>query len=128
MIPTRFRWAACQVEILSKLHCVADIRDGLQNLPKTLDATYERVLSNMPEEHRSTAKKALLLLSNSDFNFSDVLTLREAVAVDIENQTYDPADSSLLSVDVLANICTCLVRITEGSGGRIEVRLAHYTV
>ena len=33
----RFRWAACQINILGILHNVSDIRKALHELPETLD-------------------------------------------------------------------------------------------
>ncbi|KAK4207361.1 hypothetical protein QBC37DRAFT_355404, partial [Rhypophila decipiens] len=58
----RFRWASCQIDVLSRLHTIPDIRQALSDLPRGLDATYKRILLSIPEEHKHRAKKALLLL------------------------------------------------------------------
>ena len=46
MLPHRFRWTFCQLEVLR--HCLPpSIRGILDELPETLDETYERVLKNI---------------------------------------------------------------------------------
>ncbi|KAM7184713.1 hypothetical protein V8F33_012827, partial [Rhypophila sp. PSN 637] len=62
LVKGAFRWASCQIEVLSRLHTISDIRKALSDLPRGLDATYERILLSIPEEHKHRAKKALLLL------------------------------------------------------------------
>ncbi len=86
----RFRWAACQLDILGRLHTVADVRRALRSLPKGLDATYEQILLNIPDEHQKRAKQTLLLLSGPDsIHLTDPEELAEVVMVDVENLAYD---------------------------------------
>ena len=51
MVPDRFQWALCQLDMLRR--CMpSSIRKALNELPTTLDETYERVLQEIPEEKR----------------------------------------------------------------------------
>ncbi|KAK3905757.1 hypothetical protein C8A05DRAFT_41334 [Staphylotrichum tortipilum] len=48
-----FRWVVCQIDAIQRLRPVNSIvKAALANLPKTLDETYERVFSRVPDEHR----------------------------------------------------------------------------
>ena len=126
----RFRWAACQIEVLSRLHTISDIRKALGDLPEGLDATYERILLSIPEEHKHRAKKALLLLSGGNLSFERprVKDLAEAIVVDIDNLMFDPADRILKPKEFLAELCTSLVRIDETDPQNPRLLLAHHTV
>jgi hypothetical protein len=117
------------MEILSKLHSIADVRKALHSLPKGLDATYERILLSIPEEHQMRARKALLLLSGPRWeNFSNPYALAEAIMVDINDLTYEPKDRILLPEEFLGQLCTCLVTLDETHPQQPLLRLAHYTV
>ena len=49
MILVRFRWVFCQLDTLRR--CMASsIRKALNELPTTLDDTYERALQEIPKE------------------------------------------------------------------------------
>jgi hypothetical protein len=61
----RFRWLECQLEALRKCLTVASVRDALRHLPSTLDATYDRIMSNIHQEYRKEAHCALQLLTSS---------------------------------------------------------------
>ncbi|KAH9003233.1 hypothetical protein EDB83DRAFT_2682426 [Lactarius deliciosus] len=56
-----FRWVFCQLEVLR--HCLpASIRQTLDQLPGSLDETYMRVLSQIPEANRAHAHRMLQCL------------------------------------------------------------------
>jgi hypothetical protein len=61
---SRFRWVACQIDILGSLRTISDFRKALGELPETLYATYERVLLGIPRRYPRTAGKSLQLLSD----------------------------------------------------------------
>ena len=85
----RFRWAACQIDILGRLHSVCDIRKALQELPETLDETYERILMKIPQKSSRLAHKVLQLLAFDDEKlFSTLNALAEAVVVDVEQLSF----------------------------------------
>ena len=61
LLPSRFRWVFCQLEVLR--HCLpASIRQTLDQLPKSLDETYLRMLSQIPEANRAHAHRMLQCL------------------------------------------------------------------
>ncbi|KAK4950134.1 hypothetical protein LTR10_011111 [Elasticomyces elasticus] len=70
-----FRWAACQLEDLAtiKIHSPKYIRARLTGLPRTLPATYKRMLSAIEEEYVEAAKHALTWLAFAESE----LTLQE---------------------------------------------------
>ncbi len=61
LLPYRFRWVFCQLEVLR--HCLpASIRQTLDQLPKSLDETYLRVLSQIPQANQAHAHRMLQCL------------------------------------------------------------------
>jgi hypothetical protein len=57
----RFRWVFCQLEVLR--HCLpASIRETLNQLPKSLDDTYLRVLNQIPQANQAHAHRMLQCL------------------------------------------------------------------
>lgn len=57
----RFRWVFCQLEVLR--HCLpASIRQTLDQLPESLDETYLRVLSQIPQANQAHAHRMLQCL------------------------------------------------------------------
>ena len=109
------------------------MRHALRNLPPTLDATYDRILINIPHEYRREAHCALQLLTVS----RRPLTLHEvaeAVAIDPERETFDP-ENRLRDHEALLEICSSLL-IVSGyvnhlpftNCSRDELRFAHYSV
>ncbi|KAK6400537.1 hypothetical protein LTR81_024200 [Elasticomyces elasticus] len=81
-----FRWAYCQLQKLKKLRSTKPkyITAALQSLPRTLDATYERMLTGVGEVYR---KEALVLLRWLSYAQSP-LSLRELA----EGAIIDPED------------------------------------
>ena len=62
ILPNRFRWVHCQVEVLYR--CFArNLRRTLDELPKTLDATCERILREVPEQNRDDAHRLFQCLT-----------------------------------------------------------------
>jgi hypothetical protein len=123
----RFRWAFCQLDILGRLKTVPDIRKALTELPKTLDETYERILSKIPNKNRKHVHKALQFLAfgnDSDIFDLNLVQLAEAVVVDVEQLSFNPDDRFLQPKDLL-EMCTCLVSYDDTTS---EIVLAHYSV
>jgi hypothetical protein len=118
----RFRWVACQLDILGRVNSRPEIRKALGELPDTLEDTYERILAKIPPSNRSIAHKALQIIAIEGDTFS-IEQLAEAVIVDIDQGSFT-TDSRLLDPTDLLEICTCLVTINEDE----NVSLAHYTV
>ena len=61
IVSNRFRWVFCQLDTLRR--CLpSSIRNALNELPTTLDNTYERVLQGIPKEKRQHAHRAFQCL------------------------------------------------------------------
>jgi len=101
----------------------AAIRKSLQELPASLDETYDRVLISLSPEDKPFALHALTVLcAYGDQMDSDVLLGAMALSCTHEPPCFDPA---LVDFDSLQEACSCLIR--EVSPGE-RVVLAHYTV
>ena len=48
---TRFRWVVCQLDAIRDYKKISLLNKTLKSLPKTLDETYERILSSIPDEY-----------------------------------------------------------------------------
>src|SRR5882757_8108450 len=60
-IRDRFRWAICQLEVLR--HCFpSSIRQILEELPESLDETYERILREIRKPNQGHAHRLLQCL------------------------------------------------------------------
>src|SRR6266699_6083231 len=78
----RFRWAFCQLQALR--HCLAPrVRHMLQELPETLDETYERILRDINKANRDHAHCLLQCLTVA-VRPLHVAELAEVLAVDFE--------------------------------------------
>lgn len=56
---SRFRWADCQIDALRLCVTQNSIEEALNSLPRTLDATYERILLRIDQAHVRLARAAL---------------------------------------------------------------------
>ncbi|CAG8972685.1 hypothetical protein HYALB_00010848 [Hymenoscyphus albidus] len=92
-----FRWVDCQLVSLSKCLTRNDIKKALKSLPKTLDETYERILTSVDEEHRPKLVLALKWISGAERPLK-INELAEAIVIDpmeyppfqVENRLPDP--------------------------------------
>lgn len=138
----RFRWVSCQVDALRRCRRASSIREALDNLPETLDETYDRILLSIPHEDRKDALAALHFLAFSACPVS-VADVAEAVIVDHHSCSFDPEDrlpDPFDIVDVLSTLVICsstqIAMGTERAGHdrypgaerATEIRLAHYSV
>ena len=101
----------------------AAIRKSLQELPASLDETYERILISLSPEDKQFALHALkVLCAYGNPMDSDVLLGAMALSCTHEPPCFDPA---LVDFDSLQEACSCLIRkVSPGE----RVVLAHYTV
>ncbi|KIW05058.1 uncharacterized protein PV09_04213 [Verruconis gallopava] len=106
-----FRWAACQLAELRKCLKPAQIRAELNKLPKTLDETYARILSNVPEMYRSELRAALIFLAFSARPMT-IQEIAEATSINVANQSFSVDDRFCDAYDLL-EICSSLVSLTE---------------
>jgi ankyrin repeat protein len=125
----RFRWAFCQLEILR--HCLPpSVRLTLDELPESLDETYERVLKEIKKPNRDHALRLLQCLVVAIWPL-DVKELAEVLAVDFNdadgipklktNWRWEDEEQALLSS------CSSLITIVETEDYRL-VQFSHFSV
>lgn len=135
----RFRWAVCQLDTLGKCVNRAKVRKALKELPRTLDATYERVLCAIDEENAIYAVRILQWLAFSSRPLY-VEEVAEVVALDHQRRPVlnkeeileDPLDalsicSSLLTIRTSSD-WDFLQRGESAAGSGRVISLAHYSV
>ena len=138
-VKNRFRWAVCQLDALKRLKSERHIvMKALQNLPKTLYETYDRIFSLIPMEERIIAHHVLRWIAHhtETFIFADAMpfeVLIQAAVASTVALTGEP-NERLYDLDTLREICGCLIEISprEYPQGDSEtyssVSFAHYTV
>lgn len=119
----RFRWAACQLDILRTCLSPSAVRKALQTLPKDLDETYERILCSIEEESRGIAFTALQFLTFSARPVT-LVELAEIVAINPRTSIFIEIDRLFDPSDILL-VCSSLVSCYNS---RRWTLLAHYSV
>src|SRR6266403_5041019 len=125
----RFRWVFCQLECLR--HCLPpSVRHTLDELPETLDETYERVLKEIKKPNRDHARRLLQCLVVA-IRPLGVEELAEILAVDFEdaegvpklnpNWRWEDEEQALLAT------CSSLIDIVDTFKSRI-VQFSHFSV
>ena len=130
---TRFRWVACQLEVLAKCSNLSELRKDLHSLPSTLEETYERILLSIPEERRNDVVELLQWLAFSVRPLT-LLEMTEVFAIDRDKHRFDP-DRRPRKPHAILNNCSSLVKVTYTDGyNTVSVResgtlsLAHLSV
>ena len=97
--------------------------EALENLPKGLFATYDRILENVDKTDVEFAQKALswLLVSVRPLRLTEVV---EAIAIDVPSRRLD-RDSTFNDEQDLLETCSSLVAYNDDTG---VISLSHYTV
>src|SRR5271167_983338 len=85
----RFRWVVCQLDTLRTCLKRSALLKALNQLPKTLDETYDRILLRIPEDYHHDAQVIFTLLAFSPRPIS-LEEASEAVAIDLEEKSFDP--------------------------------------
>jgi hypothetical protein len=125
---SRFQWVSCQIDSLRRCLPVR-IRDALDELPKTLDATYERSLLDIEEENWEYAHRVFQCIAVAYRPFH-IKELAEILAIDfkagciptvVEDRRPDDPIQALLST------CSSLIAVIEDSGSQ-EVQFSHFSV
>ncbi|KAK2030818.1 purine and uridine phosphorylase, partial [Colletotrichum zoysiae] len=128
-----FRWAACQVNSLAECRSPRMIRDALQHLPKDLEETYERMLSNIPKRDKDNAIRLLRFLVHTH----RPLALSEAIEIlATDTRTEQPGfdkESRVFGENEVLGHCPSLmfiveVRVYSWSKPQKELHLAHFSV
>ena len=124
----RFRWAYCQLEYLGK--CLPGrIRHALDELPETLDATYERMLQEIDGTNWEFARRLLLCVAvvsrplrveelaeclAFDFNAGPIPKYREDWRLE------DP-------VEAVLSTCSTLLTVLNVDGSQV-IQFSHFSV
>ncbi|KAI0185482.1 hypothetical protein EV127DRAFT_441261 [Xylaria flabelliformis] len=121
-----FRWVACQLDYICGCPTDADRREALNELPPTLDATYDRMLRRLNKGHprvRHIVQKCFQLISLKWVDIS-ILGLRHAISVpdalDVTLKEHDIVTEAEISLQ-----CSCFIRKSE-KGDTFE--FSHFTV
>jgi hypothetical protein len=127
-----FRWAVCQLDILRRLDHPDKIRGAINDLPETLDETYERIFSYIPREDRELVRHALRWICFHNILWKTDLPLAASILLDAYfiNATETHVENrQLFDIEVLKESCGCLLTFAPDKDLISErVILAHYTV
>src|SRR3984885_7213833 len=125
----RFRWIFCQLEVLRD--CLpSSVRQTLNELPESLDETYERILKEIKKPNRAHARRVLQCLVVAARPLR-VAELAEVLAVDFDDAEgiprlktdwrWEEQELGLLSA------CSSLIAIVQAGGSRV-VQFSHFSV
>jgi ankyrin repeat protein len=124
----RFRWLYCQLESLRRCF-PPSIRQTLEDLPATLDETYERALLGIDNEKREYAERLFQCLAVSVRPLR-VEELAEAIVVNLGTEGELTVDAGWRPQDpeeAVLRTCSSLITITEIDGSRV-VQFSHFSV
>ena len=126
----------CQLDVIRECKKIKLLKRALKTLPKTLDETYERILSNIPDDYVEDVRRVLQCLICA-FHPLDLREVADIVAIDSAEPYYHPDDRYPTPRELLS-VCSGLVstRISTRDTGRYgwrafefeELRLAHFSV
>src|SRR5712691_6071547 len=128
-LANRFRWVYCQLETLR--HCLPSrVRRTLDELPESLDATYERVLREIKKPNRDHALRLLQCLVVA-IRPLHVEELAEVLAVDFDDGEGIPRSKPDWRWEeqelALLSACSSLIAIVQAGGSRV-VQFSHFSV
>ena len=125
----RFRWVYCQLEVLRD--CLPpSVRRTLDELPESLDETYERVLKEIKKPNRDHARRLLSCLVAAVRPLR-VEELAEVLAVDYEDEEGIPRLNANWRWEdqeqAILTSCSSLIAIIESGQSRV-VQFSHFSV
>jgi hypothetical protein len=124
----RFRWVFCQLEVLRRT-LPAHIRSALNDMPKTLDETYERALLEIDEEMRQDAQRLFQCLAVSIRplrveELAEILAVRfDAGALPKFNPDWRLGDAE----EAVLSVCSNLISVVDVDGSQV-VQFSHFSV
>ena len=128
MIPNRFRWVYCQLDTLRR--CMpSSIRKALNELPITLDDTYERILQGIPKEKFQHARRLFQCIVAA-IRPLQVEELAEIFAIEFSPneatnfvEGWRPEDPE----EAVLSACSSLIAVINDKGSKI-VQFSHFSV
>ena len=124
----RFRWVFCQLEVLR--HCFpATLRQVLEELPKSLDETYKRILKEINNANRVHAYHLLqcLMVANRPLRVEE---LAEVLSFDLSKGKIPKVNTDWRwehQEEAVLSACSSLVSIIIENGSRV-VQFSHFSV
>ena len=124
----RFRWVFCQLEVLR--HCFPNnLRRILEELPKSLDETYKRILREINDSNQKQAHQLLqcLALSRRPLRVEE---LAEVLALHVNAEGIPEFDANWRWEDhetAVLSACSSFVSVIIDDGSRI-VQFSHFSV
>jgi Ankyrin repeats (3 copies) len=128
MVSDRFRWVFCQLDTLRR--CMpSSIRKALDELPTTLDDTYERALQGVPKEKRHHAHRLFqcLVVAVRPLRAEE---LAEIFAINFEHDAmcnvmegWRPENPE----EAVLSTCSTLITVIEDEGSR-RIQFSHFSV
>ena len=129
MLPHRFRWVFCQLDVL-RLCFPSSVRGVLAELPESLDETYERILQQIPKPNRVHAHRLFQCLVVAAYPLK-VEELAEVLAIGFTATAMTPMmDKNLRWEDkerAILSACSSLITIFQDRGSRL-VQFSHFSV
>jgi Ankyrin repeats (many copies)/Ankyrin repeat len=128
MIPDRFRWVFCQLDTLRR--CMpSSICKALDELPITLDDTYERILQGIPKEKFQHARRLFQCIVAA-IRPLRVEELAEIFAIEFgANEATNLVDGWRPEnpEEAVHSVCSSLIAIIDDRGSKI-VQFSHFSV
>ena len=122
----RFRWASCQLDSVKKCLRPSALRKTLNELPATLDDTYDRILLAIDEQYHEEAATALIwLISSERLLYAEELA--EAIAFNVGSDPAFNPNERLFDPYRILHVLSSLV-LMKAVGDDNCVSLAHYSV
>jgi len=131
ILSLRFRWVFCQLETLR--HCLpASVRQILAELPETLDATYERILQEIPKSNQVHAHHLLQCLTVAVRPLR-VEELAEILSIDFDTSEGIPKLNTAFRWEdqeqAVLSACSSLIAVIWGGYGDSRVvQFSHFSV
>lgn len=113
----RFRWVACQLDILGNCFSVLHLRQALASLSKTLDDTYARILCTIDKQYNHCNRDILKILQWLTFSARPLRLeeVAEILAIDVDQTPrFDPERRWPEPRDIL-RMCSSLITLTRDS-------------
>jgi len=126
----RFRWAYCQLEALRQCP-LRYISSTLEELPETLDETYDRILQAIPRKMRIDAHRIFqwLTVSSRPLRVDEVA---EVFAIKFDETSgipkFDPSWRDANAETAVLSACSTLVALVDDQWGRKIVQFSHFSV
>lgn len=116
----------CQLDSLRPCLRLDALRKVLNTLPKTLDDTYERIISKIDEEYEDDALRIFEWLCYSERPMR-LVEMAEVLAIDLTSDAGFRPERRLRDPHDILAICSSLISVTAAAENP-ELRLAHFSV